>query len=57
MSKTLIYTLATIGDLVLAFFFYRSGSVMVAGILFFAALCFAIAAIGGALGQGGPPRT
>ena len=54
MSKTLLYSLAMLGDLVLAFFFYRSGSVMVAGILLFAALCFAFAAIGGALGRGGP---
>ncbi|MEO5717489.1 MAG: hypothetical protein ABIR29_02835 [Chthoniobacterales bacterium] len=54
MSKTLLYSLAMIGDLVLAFFFYRSGNATVAAILLFAALCFAVAAIGGALGKGGP---
>ncbi len=56
MSKTLLYTLATIGDLVLAYFFYRSGRTMVPLILVFAALCFAVAAIGSALGKGGGPK-
>lgn len=54
MSKTLIYSLAVVGDLVLAFIFYRSGRIVVPAILLFAALCFAIAAIGSALGKGGP---
>ena len=54
MSKTLIYTLAMLGDLALAYFFYRSGRILVPSILLFAAVCFAIAAIGGALGKGGP---
>ena len=54
MSKTLLYSLAVVGDLVLAFVFYRSGRILVPSILVFAALCFAIAAIGSALGRGGP---
>lgn len=54
MSKTLLYTLAMIGDLLLAWFFYRSGRTVVPMILLFAAFCFAIAAIGSALGRGGP---
>ncbi|MBA2434730.1 MAG: hypothetical protein M3480_09210 [Verrucomicrobiota bacterium] len=54
MSKTLLYSLALIGDLVLAYFFYRSGRIVVPMILVFAALCFGIAAIGSALGKGGP---
>ena len=54
MSKTLLYSLAVLGDLVLAFVFYRSGQVLIPMILVFAAVCFAIAAIGSALGKGGP---
>ena len=54
MSKTLLYTLAMIGDLGLAYFFYRNGRTVIPLILVFAALCFAIAAIGSALGKGGP---
>lgn len=54
MSKTLLYTLAMIGDLALAYFFYRGGRILIPSILVFAALCFAIAAIGSALGKGGP---
>ena len=54
MSKTLLYTLAMIADLALAFFFWRSGRVVIPLILVFAALCFAAAAVGSALGKGGP---
>jgi hypothetical protein len=54
MSKTLLYSLAVLGDLVLAFVFYRSGQVLIPMILVFAAACFAFAAIGSALGKGGP---
>ncbi|MEO8043908.1 MAG: hypothetical protein ABI674_03295 [Spartobacteria bacterium] len=54
MSKTLLYSLAMLGDLALAYFFYRGGRVLIPGILLFAALCFAVAAIGAALGKGGP---
>lgn len=53
MSKTLLYTLATIGDLVFAYFAWQSGRVLIPVILLFAALCFAAAAIGSALGKGG----
>lgn len=54
MSKTLLYSLATIGDLVLAYIAWRTGRVVVPLILVFAALCFVVAAIGAALGKGGP---
>lgn len=54
MSKPLLYTLAMIGDLGLAFFFYHNGRTVIPIILVFAALCFAIAAIGSVLGKGGP---
>ena len=53
MSKTLLYTLATIGDLIFAFFAWQSGRVVLPIILLFAAFCFAAAAIGSALGKGG----
>ena len=54
MSKTLLYTLATIGDLIFAYFAWQSGRVVLPIILLFAAFCFAAAAIGSALGKGGP---
>jgi hypothetical protein len=54
MSKTLLYTLAMIADFAIAVLAYRSGRVVVPIILVFAGLCFAVAAIGGALGRGGP---
>jgi hypothetical protein len=54
MSKTALYTLAMIGDLGLAYFFYQNGRTVIPIILVFAALCFAIAAIGSVLGKGGP---
>ncbi|MDQ3197941.1 MAG: hypothetical protein M3Q46_01925 [Verrucomicrobiota bacterium] len=54
MSKTLLYSLATAGDLIFAFLAWRNDHVMVAIILVFAAFCFAVAAIGGALGRGRP---
>jgi len=53
MSKPLLYTLAMIGDLGLAYVFYQTGRTVIPIILVFAALCFAIAAIGSALGKGG----
>ena len=54
MSKTVLYTLAMIADFAIAVLAYRSGRVVVPIILVFAALCFAVAAIGSALGRGGP---
>jgi hypothetical protein len=54
MSKTLLYTLGTIVDFVFAIIAYRSGRVVVPIILVFAGLCFAVAAIGSALGRGRP---
>jgi hypothetical protein len=54
MSKTLLYTLAVVADLALAFLFWRSGRVMIPVILVFAAFSFAAAAMGSALGKGGP---
>jgi hypothetical protein len=54
MSKTLLYTLAVIADLAFAFLAWRSGRVVVPVILVFAAVCFAAAAVGSALGKGGP---
>jgi hypothetical protein len=54
MSKTVLYTLAMIADFAIAVLAYRSGRVVVPIILVFAGLCFAVAAIGGALGRGGP---
>ena len=53
MSKTLLYSLATIADIVVAFLAWRSGRIVIPIILAFAALCFAVAAIGSALGKGG----
>ena len=54
MSKTLLYTLAVIADLILAFLAWRGGRVVIPAILVFAAFCFAVAAIGSALGKGRP---
>ena len=54
MSKTLLYTLGVIVDFAFAILAYRSGRVVVPVILVFAGLCFAVAAIGAALGKGGP---
>ena len=54
MSKTLLYTLGVIVDFAFAILAYRSGRVVVPVILVFAGLCFAAAAIGAALGKGGP---
>jgi hypothetical protein len=54
MSKTLLYTVATIADVAIAIFAYRNGRIVIPVILVFAALCFAAAAIGSALGKGGP---
>ena len=54
MSKTVLYTLAMIADFAIAVLAYRSGRVVVPIILVFAGLCFAVAAIGSALGRAGP---
>jgi hypothetical protein len=54
MSKTVLYTLAMIADFAIAVLTYRSGRVVVPIILIFAGFCFAVAAIGSALGRGGP---
>jgi hypothetical protein len=54
MSKTVFYSLAMIVDFVFAIIAYRSGRVVVPIILVFAGLCFAVAAIGSALGRGRP---
>jgi hypothetical protein len=54
MSKTLLYTLGVIVDFAVAILAYRSGRVVIPIILVFAGLCFAIAAIGNALGRGRP---
>ena len=54
MSKTVLYTLAMIADFAIAVLAYRSGRVVIPIILVFAGLCFAVAAIGSALGRGGP---
>jgi len=54
MSKTLLYSLAAIADLVIAIFAWRSGRIVIPVILVIAGFCFAIAAIGSALGKGGP---
>ena len=54
MSKTVLYTLAMIADFAIALLAYRSGRTVVPIILVFAGLCFAVAAIGSALGRGGP---
>ena len=54
MSKTLLYSLAAIADLVIAIFAWRSGRIVIPIILVIAGFCFAIAATGSALGKGGP---
>lgn len=54
MSKTLLYTLAMIADLAFAILAYRSGRIVIPIILVFAGVCFAVAAIGSALGKGRP---
>ena len=54
MSKTLLYTLAMIADFAFAILAYRNGRAVVPVILVFAGFCFAVAAIGSALGRGGP---
>jgi hypothetical protein len=53
MSKTILYTLAAIADIVLAFIAWRSGRIVIPVILVFACICFVAAAIGSALGKGG----
>ena len=54
MSKTLLYTLAAIADITIAIFAWRSGRIVIPFILVIAGFCFAAAAIGSALGKGGP---
>ena len=54
MSKTLLYSLAAIADIVIAILAYRSGRIVIPVILVIAGFCFAAAAIGSALGRGGP---
>ncbi len=54
MSKALLYTLAAIVDLVFAIVAWRSGRIVIPVILGFACICFIAAAIGSALGKGGP---
>ena len=54
MSKTLLYTLGMMVDFAFAILAYRSGRAVVPVILVFAGLCFAVAAIGSALGRGKP---
>ena len=52
MSKTLLYTLVAIADIIFAIIAYRSGRIVIPLILVFACICFVIAAIGSALGKG-----
>jgi hypothetical protein len=54
MSKTLLYTLAAVADIVFAVIAYRSGRIVIPIILVFACICFVMAGIGSALGKGGP---
>lgn len=54
VSKTLLFTLAAIADVVIAILAYRRGRVVIPIILVIAGICFTIAAIGSALGRGGP---
>ena len=54
MSRTLLYSLATIADFTIAIFAYRSGRIVIPVVLILAGICFAIAAIGSALGRGVP---
>ncbi len=54
MSKTLLYSLAAIVDFGIAIFAYRSGRIVIPVVLVFACICFVAAAIGSALGKGGP---
>ncbi len=54
MSKTLLYTLAAIGDIIFAILAYRTGRIVIPIILVFACLCFVVAAIGAARAKGGP---
>jgi hypothetical protein len=56
MSKTLLYSLAAIADIVIAILAYRGGRVVIPVILVLAGFCFAAAAIGSALGKGGPKQ-
>jgi hypothetical protein len=54
MSKTTLYTLAAIADIVVAILAYRRGRIVIPVILIIAGICFAMAAIGNALGSGRP---
>jgi hypothetical protein len=57
MPKWLLFVLAAVGNLVVAFLAYRSGSVVIPIILVLAGLCFIMAAVGAARGAktGGTP--
>jgi hypothetical protein len=54
MSKTLLYSVAAIADIIFAILAYRSGRIVIPVILVIACLCFIAAAIGSALGKGRP---
>ena len=54
MSRTLLYSLAAIVDIIIAILAYRSGRIVIPVILVIAGICFAMAAIGTARGSGGP---
>lgn len=53
MPKWLLYGLAAVVDLVLAYIFYLNDRFVIPVILVFAGLLMAIAAAGAALGKGG----
>jgi hypothetical protein len=54
MSKTLLYSLAAIVDVIIAILAYRGGRIVIPVILVIAGICFAMAAIGSARGSGAP---
>lgn len=54
VSKTLLYSVAAIVDIIIAILAYRSGRIVIPVILVFAGICFAMAAIGSARGSGAP---
>ena len=52
MSKTLLYSLAAMVDIIIAILAYRSGRIVIPVILVIAGICFAMAAIGSARASG-----
>ena len=48
MSKTLLYSLAAMVDIIIAILAYRSGRIVIPVILVIAGICFAMAAVGAA---------